>query len=71
MAQKVIVLRSENGEVVGTQIGSYVHESAADGEATLVAGPRQTLTEIELDVPPLNTKADIDNYHRRLVELLR
>ena len=71
MIGKFRVITDEHGDVVGTQPSEGATDAATGATAFLVAGPGQTLHEIDFEIPQLTSGAHIDDFHRRLTEHLR
>jgi hypothetical protein len=71
MIRSLTVITDETGEVIGAQIGQGAPDPTTGAVTTVVAGPGQTLHTIDYDVPRLDTPEDIENFHRKLTELLR
>jgi hypothetical protein len=71
MIRKLTVITNEKGHVVGTHIGHGVANPATGTTTSLVAGPGQTLHRVEFEMPLLTSRADIEDFHRRLTEHLR
>jgi hypothetical protein len=71
MIAKFIVIANRNGDVVGTQAKPSGPDAATGTTTSLVAGPGQTLHEVDFEVPHLTCAADIDDFHRRLTKHLR
>jgi hypothetical protein len=70
--KKITVVTNKHGAVVGTQIGHGDTPDPVAGVTTaLTAGPEQTLHKIEFDVPPLRTKIDVEDFHKKLGEHLK
>lgn len=72
MRKKLTVVTNEDGTVIGTQLGHGDTPGPTAGVTTvLTAGPGQTLHKVEYDIPPLQTRADIEDFHKKLGEHLK
>ncbi|MGD0680134.1 MAG: hypothetical protein ABSC94_32530 [Polyangiaceae bacterium] len=71
MIRKFLVVTNKDGEVLGTQIGHGTQHPATGITTSLVAGPDQILHKVEFEMPRINSRADVESFHRRLSEFLR
>jgi|GEM_PF-3251823 len=72
MKTKLTVVTNDSGTVIGTQHGhGDVPSSTAVVTSALIAGPGQTLHKTEYEVPPLHTRAHIEDFHKKLGEHLK
>jgi hypothetical protein len=63
--QQRLVVISEGGRVVGTQLVTARVGRQPGASATLVAGPRQQRHEIEIEVPArFASPAEVDAFHQ-------
>ncbi len=70
--RKLTVVTNEHGAVVGTQLGHGDTPDAENGiTVALTAGPGQAIHKIEFDVPRLCTRADLEEFHKKLGEYLK
>jgi len=69
--RKLTVVTDESGEIIGTQLG-HGEPSGVTGVTTgLAAGPGQTLHKIDYEMPSLTSRAEIEEFHRKLAAHLR
>jgi hypothetical protein len=68
--RKLTVITNEKGEVVGTHLGHGVPD-ARGVVTTLVAGPGQKAHHIEFEIPRLSSRADIEDFHKKLTAHLK
>jgi len=63
--KKLTVILGKNGRVVATRVGHGPHVDAKSGiRSHIVAGPGQTLHEIEIEVPEqFKSREDLDRFH--------
>ncbi len=71
MKRKLTVITDEHGRVVATQVGhGDIRDPKSGILVGIVAGPRQHAHKIEYDVPPINSRTDIESFHTSLAEHL-
>ena len=64
---KLTVVTDDKGRVVGTQLGhGDVTDSATGIGVALAAGPGQTLHKIDVELPRLRSRADVERFHQEL-----
>lgn len=68
--KKLTVITNEKGEVVGTQFG-HGAPNATGVTTTLIAGPGQKAHKIDFEIPRFSTRAEIDDFHKRLAKHLK
>jgi hypothetical protein len=71
MKKKLTVVTNERGTVIGTQLEHGDTPDPTGVTTVLTAGPGQTLHKIEYDIPPLDTRAHIEDFHKKLGEHLK
>lgn len=68
--QKLVVI-TEGGRVVGTQVVAEPPRRAARVTAMLQAGPGQQRHEVEIEVPPRLGPEEIHAFHEQIAERLQ
>ena len=70
--KKLTVVTDNDGAVIGTQRGhGDTPDPMSSITCSLTAGPGQTVHKIEYDVPRLQTRSDVENFHKKLSEHLK
>ena len=64
---KLTVVTDGKGRVVGTQLGhGDVPDPATGIRVALAAGPGHTLHKIDIELPQLRSKADVEHFHEEV-----
>jgi hypothetical protein len=64
---KLTVVTDDKGLVVGTQLGhGDIPDPATGIRAALAAGPGQVLHKIDVELPQLRSRADVEHFHEEL-----